>query len=278
MVSLIDNQSSQRRLYEQIIFGQINNFLSRLVGKTRISRKIFNLYSRILPIPEITVRGVTIKAIIPLNQIGVYDTVKNWEIREPEVLDWIDGFEKDCTFFDVGAGFGTETLYAALKSEGPKKIVSFDLSLESSFNLAYNIMLNNITNVDQYYLALSDETKLVSFSEPTQYFFVAGRQKYDFLTYKTLSISTDKFIEMTNVFPDYIKIDVDGAEQDVIAGMRETIKDIRLKSVVIEVSEASEAEIKKVFEKAGFRIDHERKLEDHFKNIIFRSTAVRHAK
>ena len=132
------------RILEEIIFGPINSLLSLFVEKTQISKRIFDFFGRILPVPQTIVRGVPIKIVLPLNQVGVYNTFKQWETREPEVLDWIDSFEKGCVFFDVGASFGTETLYAALKNDGPKKIVSFDLALESSFNLAYNISLNNI--------------------------------------------------------------------------------------------------------------------------------------
>jgi FkbM family methyltransferase len=253
----------------------INTMLSKLVEKTNFAKRIFDFYGRILPIPQAIVRGIPIKVIIPLNQVGVYNTMKSWEEREPEVLDWIDSFEKDCTFFDVGASFGTETLYAALKKDGPEKIVSFDLSLESSFNLAYNISLNNINNVDQYYMALSDGLKLISFLEPTQYNYVKGMDKYKYLPFNTLSISMDNFIKMTQLSPNYIKIDVDGPEQNIISGMSETVKNKRLKSVVVEVSDKSELPITKFFEEAGFKIGFERKWQEegeYFKNIIFTRT------
>jgi len=265
------NRRSSRTL-EKIIFGPINSLLSLLVGKTQISKIIFDFFGRVLPIPKTIIRGVPIKIILPLNQVGVYNTFKNWEEREPEVLDWIDRFEKGCVFFDVGASFGTETLYAALKNEGPEKIISFDLALESSFNLAYNIILNNISNVDQYFLALSDRFKLQSFKCVTQYYYIEGRKKYDNINYKTIAISMDMFINMTHIFPDYIKIDVDGAEESIISGMAETVKNKRLKSVVIEVSDTSELLITKFFQEAGFKIDFERRWEGkarNFKNIIF---------
>lgn len=270
MFGLLNNKAKDRKIYENLVFGAINNFLDKFVVKTSLSRRLYNFYGRILPIPEIVVRGVPIKVIIPLNQVGVYDTVKNWEEREPEVLDWIDNFEKGCIFFDVGAGFGTETLYAALKRSGPHKIVSFDISLESSFNLAYNIMLNNITNVEQYFMALSNNMKLISHTEPTQYYFVKGREKFDYVSYKTISISMDQFTEMTDTFPEYIKIDVDGAEENIISGMNKTIKNSKLRSVVIEVSNESEIAIKHYFKKAGFTIDCEIELNEKFKNIIFK--------
>jgi FkbM family methyltransferase len=265
------NRRSSRTL-EKIIFGPINSFLTLLVEKTRISKRIFDFFGRVLPIPKTIVRGVPIKIILPLNQVGVYNTFKDWEKREPEVLDWIDGFEKGCIFFDVGASFGTETLYAALKKEGPKKIVSFDLDLESSFNLAYNISLNNITNVDHYFLALSDKLNLISYSSVTQYYYIKGRKQYDNVIYKTMSISMDQFINMTHIFPDYIKIDVDGAEESIISGMTETVQNKKLRSVVIEVSDKSEPAISNFFQKAGFRIEFERVLTTDatsYKNIIF---------
>lgn len=266
-----NNRRSSRTL-EKIIFGPINSLLSLLVEKTGISKRIFDFFGRILPTPKTTVRGVPIKIILPLNQVGVYNTYKNWETREPEVLDWIDGFEKGCTFFDVGASFGTETLYAALKKNGPEKIVSFDLSLEASFNLAYNISLNNIDNVDQYFIALSDKSKTIRFNEPSNYYYVKGMDKYSFLSFGTISISLDDFIQLTSLFPDYIKIDVDGPEESIISGMADTVKDRRLKSVTIEVSDTSELFITKFFQEAGFKIDLERRWEErerYFKNIIF---------
>ncbi len=258
---------------EKIVFGPINAILSFLIEKTRFSKRIFDFFGRILPTPRQIVRGVPIKVIMPLNQVGVYNTFKDWEEREPEVLDWIDRFEKGCTFFDVGASFGTETLYAALKTGGPQKIVAFDLTLESSFNLAYNININDIHNVDQYYLALSNDFGLHSYEEPSQYHFVKGRSKYDMVSYHTLSLSLDQFVSMTQLFPDYIKIDVDGAEENLVLGMAETVQNPRLKSVAVEVTNASEPAITSFFKSAGFTVEFEHVWTEEggpgFKNIIF---------
>ena len=265
------NRGSSRRL-EKIIFGPINSLLSLLVEKTRISKRIFDFFGRVLPVPQVQLRGVPIKIILPLNQVGVYNTFKDWETREPEVLDWIDRFEKSCVFFDIGASFGTETLYAALKSDGPEKIVSFDLTLESSFNLAYNIILNNISNVEQYFLALSDGIKLQSYKCVTQYYYIDQREKYDNIYYNTMTLSIDQFIDITHIVPDYIKIDVDGAEESIILGMTETVKNERLRSVVVEVSDESEPAILAFFKQAGFIIEVEHIFQADgagYKNIIF---------
>ena len=117
-----------------------------------------------------------------------------------------------------------------------------------------------------------DKIKLITFETPSNYYFVKGRETYENLLFNTLSLSLDQFIEMSQIFPDYIKIDVDGAEPGVIAGMAETVQNKRLKSVVVEVSDVSEAGITDFFETAGFKIDFERRFDDgkvFYKNIIF---------
>jgi FkbM family methyltransferase len=276
MIDLFRKNRPISKKLEDGLFGGLNNILSIFVGKTKAAKLMFDFFGRVLPLPQAHVRGVPIKIIMPLNQVGVYNTFKDWETREPEVLDWIDGFAPGCTFFDIGASFGTETLYAALKKNGPQKIVAIDASLDSSVNLAYNIALNNINNVDQYFIALSDGMNIYPYSDPTQYYHVKGRPKYDFIHYNTLAISLDQFIEMTRVFPDYLKIDVDGAEQEIIKGMLETVKNRRLKSVVIEVSDQSEFAIRQFFMENGFEVEMERTWEEAekiFKNIIFSRAA-----
>lgn len=166
------------------MFKMINALLSTLVERAAIAGLIFKFFTRILPVPTAEVRGVRIKIVAPLNQYGVFSTFRTWETREPETLDWIDSFEEGSVFFDVGAGFGTETLYAALKKRGPRKIVCFDRDLSSSLNLASNLQLNQIRNVDQYYMALGSDSVFVEASEHTNYASVRGLPKYNRVSYK----------------------------------------------------------------------------------------------
>jgi hypothetical protein len=64
----------------------------------------------------------------------------------------------------------------------------------------------------------------------------------------------------------------DGAEQSIIAGMSETVRKRKLTSVAIEVSDQSEPANTEFLEKAGFKIEFERRFRDEeatYKNIIF---------
>ncbi len=109
------------------MFHIVNWLLSKFIECTSLSVWLFKVNTRILPAPKTVVRGVPIRVVMPLHQEGVYDAFNAWEKREEETLDWIDSFEADSTFFDIGAGFGTETLYAALKHGVSLRIISTTL-------------------------------------------------------------------------------------------------------------------------------------------------------
>lgn len=252
------------------MFMWINQIMASCVERIAATSWLFKIGTRILPVPTAMVRGVAIKAMIPLNQYGVYSTFRTWESREPETLDWIDSFDSGATFFDIGANFGTETLYAALKINGPRQIVAFDLDLCSSFNLACNLQINNISCVEQYYLAVGNGSKFTRTSEHTNYSCVVGRPKYDRVGCNTCSLSLDAFVEMTQKRPDYVKIDVDGAELDVIRGMKAMLHSGKLKSVLIEVCSQVREPLLGLMREAGFHIELESSLGDTgTSNIVF---------
>jgi len=251
------------------VFKPINWLLARFAEKSCWSKVVFSVFTRILPVPTTCVRGVPIKIVIPLNQAGVFESFKNWETREPETLDWIDAFEKDCVFFDVGASFGNETLYAALKSNGPRRIICFDLDLQASFNLAYNLQINRLSNVEQYYLGLSAEPGFIVASEHTNYACVPQRPPYDKIAYKTWGMPLDEFVEHVGTFPDYLKIDVDGFEEHLVRGMSRTLQNPRLKSVLIETNATTRETVSSALQAAGFVLTRESAPIGETRNLIF---------
>ncbi len=212
------------------------------------------LFSRISPIAKVTVKGVKIRALIPLGEVGIYDTVKRWEVREPEMLQWMDGMKPDDVFFDVGGGFGTESLYAALKTSGPKNILSFDVDLMSTFVHVNNVALNGIKNVDVYFVALAETSGFHKFPLNSNYYAIEGMPKGFGIPNYVAMIRLDEFVKVQNIFPTYLKIDVDGFESSVIQGARETISNPRLKSVAIEVGESTTREVTETLESCGFSL------------------------
>src|SRR5258705_7414799 len=62
----------------------------------------------------IEVRGVQMTHYVGNSRLRVW--AENMERIEPEILDWIDGFEPDSVFFDLGASTGLFSIYAAVKA------------------------------------------------------------------------------------------------------------------------------------------------------------------
>lgn len=214
----------------------MNCALALLTGVPLLGPAIHKLFSRLLPVRAFRVRGVAIRCAVPLHQIGTFNESKGWSSREPEVLDWIDGFAPDSVFFDIGANFGTETLYAAMKPGGPKRILAFDAEFIGSYNLALNLRLNGITKVENYACAVGREDGFLDLPENINYLWVLAGEKYG-KTRKLMPVfSIDSIVRRSGVAPTHVKIDVDGPEAEIVAGMAETLRNPALKSLMIEIN------------------------------------------
>ena len=51
----------------------------------------------------------------------------------------------------------------------------------------------------------------------------------------SISVTLDKFSEETNIYPDYIKLDVDGNELRVMNGMKNLLASKKIKSILVEI-------------------------------------------
>lgn len=233
------------------MFKVINWLFSKLTETTDLSLYLYKSFSRVLPAPTVVVRGVPIKIVVPLHQTPVAMSIRSWNTREPETLDWIDSFEPGCLFFDIGCSFGNETLYAALRPPR-KKIVAFDLDLQAGFMLAYNLAINNITWVEQYLLAVSSHSGFTQVAPHTVYTSVCNRPKYDRVPYNIWQMSLDEFADLTDQIPDYVKIDTDGAEECIVKGMSRILLDRKFKSALIEVNPKTRDSVVGSFCDVGF--------------------------
>jgi FkbM family methyltransferase len=211
--------------------------LAGISGWPLVGVRLHRLFARLLPIRRFEVRGVAIVCALPLHQVGTRLEAFAWAAREPEVLDWIDGFAPDAVFFDVGANFGTETLYAALKPGGPKRICAFDAEFIGSYNLALNLKLNRIRHVENYIAAVGDRSGFIELPENLNYLHVDGADKYARSTKRIRMISLDDFVAETGLAPTHVKIDVDGPERAIVHGMHATLRNPALRSVMIEIND-----------------------------------------
>lgn len=181
-----------------------------------------------------------------INFYSYYRAV-SFSYKEPETLSWIDEFEKNSIFFDIGANVGTYSIYAAkLKNS---KVYCFEPSVFNLELLVKNIHLNRVNdNTIVIPIALNNQNSIESFNlsdlskgaalstfgkEYNQYGEKLKIKDY----YKTVGMKLDDLILNLNInFPDYVKIDVDGIEHLILSGMQIILE--KTKSILIEITDS----------------------------------------
>ncbi|MBF0533142.1 MAG: FkbM family methyltransferase [Candidatus Omnitrophica bacterium] len=166
--------------------------------------------------------------------------------KEPETLAWIDTFKKGEVLFDIGANIGLYTIYAAQKGA---TVFAFEPESQNYAMLNRNIFLNpGAAVVTGLNIAIADQTSvgklnlsafetgaaLNQFNQTVDEF---KREFHPVFQQGVVSFTLDAFVALAKVCPQHIKIDVDGLEPLIIRGAAQTLKDARLKSVLIEINE-----------------------------------------
>ncbi len=154
---------------------------------------------------------------------------------EPEVQDALAQLiEPGQTVYDVGANIGFFTILCS-RLVGPQgRVYAFEPIPQNLATLRRNVALNGLTNVVVVEKALSSSTGTAEmFVSPWSAFHslnVAGASKQDNhgpeageIVVQTVTL--DEFLQDGDVrAPDLVKIDVEGAELIVLAGMGETLR------------------------------------------------------
>jgi FkbM family methyltransferase len=239
--------------------------------KKIISRIIFHLncYEYVIGLirnkkKSVFHKGVHFKFATP-NYICKY-RADTFSSKEPETLEWIDGFIDESVFWDIGANVGLYSIYAAKNKKS--NVFSFEPSVFNLEILAKNINLNDQTHrINIVPIAISDKCgfgrlnmsttewggALSTFDKPYGY---DGTELITVFEYSICSVSLDDAIEKLNIpMPDYLKIDVDGIEHLVLEGGIKVLKNV--KSVLIEISirfDEQRNQARKYLEAAGLTI------------------------
>ncbi len=169
--------------------------------------------------------------------------------EEPELLEWIDGFEAGSTLWDVGAATGLFAIYAAKKGI---KVMAFEPKATSFGVLVEHLALNGAgDDVFPVCIAFSDKTEFTHLQlhqmaagsggnsiegQPNQF----GEHRFMF-NQGALAYSMDDFAKIFRFpAPDHLKIDVDGVEGLILRGAPGILQKVR--SVLIEVEGDNAAE------------------------------------
>jgi FkbM family methyltransferase len=174
--------------------------------------------------------------------------------KEPITISWMDTFAPGETMFDIGANVGMYTIYAAVMRQA--KVFAFEPEALNYGELNKNVYLNGLHGqVLAYCMAMSDVDKVdklwlsdfglgISYHDFEENSWTGDKQfAADWICKKDerrpqgcVGRSLDSLIREGLPVPDHIKIDVDGLEHRVVAGMKETLRQPNLKTVLIEIN------------------------------------------
>ena len=161
--------------------------------------------------------------------------------KQPDTIAWIDAFIPNSVFWDVGANIGVYSLYAALRPG--TRIVAFEPAAINYFLLAANVEANHLDkHVDCLLVGLSNERAIarleVSQFMPARSFSFRGKKSRPYPGRQAaLMVSMDQLIEDYSLeCPNYIKIDVPGLTEEIVAGGAQTLRRSDVREVHIECS------------------------------------------
>jgi FkbM family methyltransferase len=154
------------------------------------------------------------------------DPIQNHHLRgtffEPDELNIIaKHIKSDAICVDIGANIGNHALFFDMFTPA-KEVILFEVNPDALFLLNVNYLLNRPASWDLQYLgyALGSITGRVSkhLADPDNMGSAQFRKAADGQFH---SITGDSVLASRRV--DFVKIDVEGAELDVMTGMHETI-------------------------------------------------------
>lgn len=164
----------------------------------------------------------------------------------PATLEWIDGFAEDAVFWDMGAGLGLYSVYAAVARKA--RVVAFEAAPANVAVLARNVRVNRLGGLLTIApVALAAERGISGLSlesdEPGEALVRLRSDRSDTKRMIAgLAFPADGFLrDFAADVPAHIRIAAHGDEATILAGAAGILADTRLLSLVIEVDDRGPA-------------------------------------
>ncbi|MGH7885990.1 MAG: FkbM family methyltransferase [Thermodesulfobacteriota bacterium] len=144
------------------------------------------------------------------------------KVHEPSLtLKFKNLFEesKSSVFVDIGAHYGFFSLLAGKWLEPDGKVISIEPNISFYKKLKYNITLNKLDGiVKTFNLGLSENESFAKMGGWNKRRTILNQKG------KIHLVTFDSLCEKENIYPDIIKIDVHGAEGNILKGMPNILK------------------------------------------------------
>ena len=232
----------------------VNEVIAKLENESRESRRdtltpLLAAMEKLKPhLFVLSSEGLTCKVSNP------QDVVRADKRIDQFARDWMRSFRSDGCFYDVGSNVGTFGIYAA-KMHGPAlRTYAFEFHFPTFATLCANVIANGVEESvlplhlalgrdsgggTAYYRSLESGSALHQLDEAVDYKGDAFEPDCRMLICRA---SLDTLCHTWGFQPpDYLKIDTDGNEYDVILGARKTLTRSRALEVLVEFVHHSDA-------------------------------------
>lgn len=288
------------RSLKQSFMRRAGRSVVALLGLNRPSALATEIVQSIRPVVDVPTRHGVMRCVGGHGRL-VW-RAESFHEEEPETVAWLDALTPDDVLWDVGANVGMYAVYAA-RFAGCR-VFAFEPEAQNNALLIENIALNGVgRHCVPVNVPLSDragfgylDVRYVTKGGAYNHFADgrAGEQAYAPEAAETAGqgpvarqllygCSIDQLAgDGCFAFPTHLKIDVDGLEAAIIDGAMQTLRDLRLKGVLIEINKASARDIAipGILQEAGFELvsdrsnwlyreDRSREAENPTTNMIF---------
>lgn len=146
-------------------------------------------------------------------------------------------------FVDIGANIGWHTLMAAKCVGSTGRVIAFEPVASTFAHLAKNVVLNGFTNVELHNIGLGRRSGIFDIfpcedgNDGANSLYAAHAEKP--LEQVRIENGDTVFHSQDIDEIDLCKIDVEGAEFDVLAGLRETLAARKIRCLLIEANDSA---------------------------------------
>lgn len=147
------------------------------------------------------------------------------KIHEPKATDiFIDQIKGDSVVLDIGGHLG---YFSCISGDIAKNgsVHVFEVDPKCLSLIKDNLKLNKIDNVQVHNYAVSDlkeKIKIPEYENPNPSLVINSNLSEEYI--EVQSVVIDDFLLKNNINPDFIKIDIEGAEWKALNGMKKTLE------------------------------------------------------
>ena len=219
-----------------------------LFGNKTFKQSIFTLFPIFMPKDLlIKFRGCRFKA-----RKGKVDILLLSELSEPFMSQYFKPKEGDIVV-DCGAHVGKYTLPASKMVGGGGKVIAIEPHPENYEALLRNININGFKNILAFNVVAFDYDGQILLNESINDggYSVKGHNSRDSLSVKSRTIDSILLGDLGLSKVDYMKIDVEGAEVEVLKGAHKIIAKSPYIKILIEIEHSHKIEVDAILKELG---------------------------